>query len=146
MTRSGDLEAAPSTPGAGGVVFSSAGEVLLVRYRSGTWAFPKGHVEPGETLEQTAVREVQEESGVSASVLAALPATRYRNDRGEAREIHWYVMTTPTAAPVLEDTFGEGGFFDPEVATQMLSYPEDRHLLQQALDHLNPKPTPNPVR
>ena len=145
MIRSGDPEAAPSTPGAGGVVFSSAGEVLLVRYRSGAWAFPKGHVEPGETLEQTAVREVQEEGGVSASVLAALPATRYRNDRGEAREIHWYVMTTRDSEPVLEDTFGEGGFFTPEVAAQMLSYPEDRQLLQRALDHLTSLPSPTPV-
>ena len=79
-------------------------------------------------------------------MVAALPATRYRNDRGEAREIHWYVMTTSASASVLEDTFGEGGFFAPEVAAQMLSYPEDQHLLQQALDHLNPAPSPTPVR
>jgi diadenosine hexaphosphate hydrolase (ATP-forming) len=148
VTLDHDPEAAPTTPvpGAGGVVFSPAGTVLLVRYRSGAWAFPKGHVEAGETLEQTAVREVYEEGGVSARVVTALPATRYRNDRGEAREIRWYVMTTPDSAPVLEDTFGEGGFFAPEVASQMLSYPEDRHLLQQALDHLNPALSSTPVR
>ncbi len=110
--------------------------VLLIRYRSGAWAFPKGHVEPGETLEQTAIREVREEGGVEASLLAELASTRYTNDRQEPRQIHWYAMRTASRAPVLEDTFGEGGFFAPEEAMQMLSYPEDRRLLSQALTFL----------
>ncbi|WP_407539569.1 NUDIX hydrolase [Deinococcus radiomollis] len=124
--------------GAGGVVFGPGG-VLLVRYRSGAWAFPKGHVEPGETLLQTALREVQEEGGVSASVLHPLTITRYTNDRGVSREIHWYAMQT-LGTPVLEDTFSEGGFFAPEEAAQMLSYPEDRQLLLQALHLMNATP------
>ena len=124
----------PSTPvlGAGGVVFGPAG-VLLVRYRSGAWAFPKGHVEAGETLEQAAVREVHEEGGVSATITAALSPTSYTNDRREQRQIHWYAMHTTSTRSVLEDTFAEGGFFAPEQAAQMLSYPEDRQLLQDAL-------------
>ena len=122
-----------AVPGAGGVVFSPAGAVLLVRYRSGAWAFPKGHVEAGETFEDTARREVLEEGGVRAEVTTALSPTRYTNDRGEARQIHWFVMQTDDAAPQLEDTFSEGGFFEPTLAAQMLSYPEDRHLLQEAL-------------
>lgn len=47
----------------------------LLRYRSGAWAFSRGHVKPGETFEQTAVREVQEAAGVRADILAALPTT-----------------------------------------------------------------------
>ncbi|MGY2892309.1 NUDIX hydrolase [Deinococcus sp. UYEF24] len=131
---------ASSTPvqGAGGVVFGPGG-VLLVRYRSGAWAFPKGHVEPGETLLQTAVREVQEEGGVTASALHTLTPTHYTNDQGVSREIHWYAMQT-LGAPVLEDTFSEGGFFAPDEAAQMLSYAEDRQLLSQALRLMNPAP------
>lgn len=114
-------------------MLDGAGRVLLVRYRSGAWAFPKGHLEAGETPEQTAVREVREETGVSAVPLAPLPATRYTNDRGEAREIHWFVMRAAGAPTALEDTFAEGGFFAPEVAASMLTYPEDQHLLRAAL-------------
>lgn len=114
------------------MVFGPAG-VLLVRYRSGAWAFPKGHVEAGETLAQAAVREVQEEGGVSAHIAVALSPTRYTNDRGEQRQIHWYAMQTSSARPVLEDTFAEGGFFAPEQAAQLLSYPEDCRLLLEAL-------------
>ncbi|GBF05053.1 NUDIX hydrolase [Deinococcus aerius] len=122
------------TPGAGGVVLDAAGRVLLVRYRSGAWAFPKGHVEPGETLEQTAVREVREETGVTATPLAPLPETRYTNDRGEARVIHWFAMRAAGTAPTtLEETFPEGGFFPAGVAAAMLTYPEDQHLLRAAL-------------
>ncbi|EYB68234.1 NUDIX hydrolase [Deinococcus phoenicis] len=134
----GAASSAAPTPGAGGVVLDAAGQVLLVRYRSGAWAFPKGHVEVGETFAQTAVREVHEETGVTATPLAPLPDTRYTNDRGEARVIHWFVMraapTDPVAAPTaLEDTFAEGGFFPAEQAAGMLTYPEDQQLLRAAL-------------
>lgn len=122
------------TPGAGGVVLDGAGRVLLVRYRSGAWAFPKGHVEAGETLEQTAVREVREETGSIAIPLAPLPETRYTNDRGEARVIHWFVMRAAGSAPTtLEETFPEGGFFPAGEAAGMLTYPEDQSLLRAAL-------------
>lgn len=115
-------------------MLDGGGRVLLVRYRSGAWAFPKGHVEPGETLEQTAVREVQEETGVSAAVRAPLPETRYTNDRGEARVIHWFAMRAAGETPTtLEDTFPEGGFYAVDEAARMLTYPEDRELLHAAL-------------
>lgn len=120
-------------PGAGGVVLNEAGQVLLVRYRSGAWAFPKGHVEPGEGPEQTAVREVREETGVRAAVLAPLPETRYTNDRGEARLISWFVMRAVSGSPVLETTFTAGGFYAADEAAGMLTYPEDRQLLLAAL-------------
>jgi bis(5'-nucleosidyl)-tetraphosphatase len=39
-------------------------EVLLIQHQAGHWAFPKGHAEPGETPQQAAVRELQEETGL----------------------------------------------------------------------------------
>ena len=128
---------APPVPGAGGVVLRGP-HVLMVRYKSGAWAFPKGHLESGETPQQAALREVQEETGVAAQVVAPLSTTRYTNDRLEAREIHWFLMTTSdTSAASLEDTFGEGGFVETGEASQRLSYPEDRALLAEALERWN---------
>lgn len=126
MTQAGEA-------GAGGVVFGPGGRVLLLRYRSGAWAFPKGHIEPGETPQETAVREVQEETGVTARVIAPLSTTRYLNDRGTRREIQWFRMTTEATSLSLESTFGEGGFFEPDAALTLLSYPEDQTLLREAL-------------
>ena len=40
-------------------------EILLIKHNGGHWAFPKGHVEAGETEEETALREVQEETGLT---------------------------------------------------------------------------------
>lgn len=48
-------------------------ELLLIKHNGGHWAFPKGHVEVNETEEETAYREVQEETGLSVKI-----DTRYR--------------------------------------------------------------------
>lgn len=124
----------PADPGAGGVVLNAAGEVLLVRYTGGGWTFPKGHIEAGETLEQTAEREVLEETGVAARVVAPLPVTRYTNSRGVAREIHWFLMRVGAAQTRFEPIFEDGGFHAPAAAAGLLSYQQDHTLLRAALD------------
>lgn len=85
--------------GAGGVVFNAKREVLLLRDRMGFWVFPKGHPEPGESLEEAAVREVWEETGVRAEVLLPLYPTRYVNPKGVEREVHWFLMRGGGAPP-----------------------------------------------
>jgi len=123
-------------PGAGGVVFNARGEVLLIRDRNGFWVFPKGHLEPGETPEAAAVREVLEETGVQAEILAPLGVTRYQNDRGEPREIHWFLMRGEGELRLAEDEgLTGGGFFEVEEALEKLDFPEDKKLLEEALAH-----------
>ena len=123
-----------AVPGAGGVVFDEAGRVLLIRDRNGFWVFPKGHIDPGETPEEAEVREVLEEAGVRARVLAPLTTTRYRNDRGEEREIRWYLMRGDGEVR-LEAGLTGGGFFEAEEALEKLDFPEDKALLEVALAH-----------
>lgn len=52
------------------VVREDAGqkEILLIRHNAGHWAFPKGHMEEGETEVQTASREIQEETGLMVDI------------------------------------------------------------------------------
>jgi len=68
----------------GGVVYRLRDgdvEVLLVgRSRGGLWALPKGTPEPGETHEQTALREVQEETGVRGAIVQPIGEIRYTFD------------------------------------------------------------------
>jgi diadenosine tetraphosphate (Ap4A) HIT family hydrolase/ADP-ribose pyrophosphatase YjhB (NUDIX family) len=60
-----------SVTSAGGIIVEN-GKALLVRLDSGLYAIPKGHTEPGETLEQTALREMAEETGAKAHIVERL--------------------------------------------------------------------------
>ena len=122
--------------GAGGVVFNSAGDVLLLRHQSGSWVFPKGHIEPGEGPLETALREIEEEAGVTARCDDADETftTSYHNPRGELRRITWFRMHTDARAPVLrEKLFPDGAFVPPGDALERLSFSEDRRLLERVL-------------
>jgi diadenosine hexaphosphate hydrolase (ATP-forming) len=122
--------------GAGGVVVNDAGAVLLIRHRNGSWVFPKGHIEAGESKVDAAVREVEEEAGVQAVVVDPRQTwqTEYVNPRREGRRITWYLLRTQANEAVMREAiFPTGGFFDPEEALPMLAFEEDRQLLRHAL-------------
>ena len=122
--------------GAGGVVLNDEGKVLLIRHRNGTWVFPKGHVEPGESKVDTAVREVEEEAGVQAVAIDPRQTwqTEYVNPRREGRRITWYLLRTNAREAILREAiFPHGGFYPPEEALTMLAFDEDRGTLKQVL-------------
>jgi diadenosine hexaphosphate hydrolase (ATP-forming) len=120
--------------GAGGVVFNPSGEVLLIRYpgKRGAWDFPKGHIDPGETVDIAAVREVLEEGGVTATITRALGTTEYTNPRGEARRIHWFAMRTQALEAIPEPGF-KADFFAVSVALGKLEHEQNRQLLLEAM-------------
>lgn len=83
---------------AGGIITDDAGDMLLIR-RNGRWDLPKGKVEPGETLLQAALREVEEETGISVSsvlVGSKLPTKTYHifNLYGgwHLKQTSWFAM------------------------------------------------------
>ena len=120
--------------GAGGVVFNANFEVLLIQYpesRGGGWSFPKGHIDPGETPEIAAIREVLEEGGVRAEIVDSLEQTRYVNPRGVSREIFWFAMRTSDLEVTPEPGF-QAGFYGPAEALKLLSHAENRALLESA--------------
>ncbi len=128
---------------AGGLVLdrlsTSAYAVLISRIdrrNRQVWSFPKGHVEPGETFEQTAVREVSEETGVSARVLSLLGEIDFSFTIGENRihkTVHHYLMIR---------VGGDLSDVDPEVdsvewvplrkVSDRLTYADERALLDTA--------------
>lgn len=126
----------PPIQGAGGVLFSPDGRVLLIRDRLGYWCFPKGHLDAGETLESAALREVEEETGIKGNIIQALSTTRYQNNKGIARQIHWFLMEGQGQIR-LEKGLNGAGFFDPEEARRLLAFPEDVRLLDEAIRHVH---------
>lgn len=118
---------------AGGVVVRQAGdrrEFLLVRARrSQAWVFPKGHVEEGESLEQTAVREVGEEAGVDAGVVGEAGVTEFRAG-GERVSAIYFVMQYRGETPINEGRERRWCPFDE--ARDRLTYENLREILDQA--------------
>jgi len=94
----------PYTKAGGGLVYNKKGEVLFI-FRGGKWDLPKGGIEKGEDIENTAMREVEEETGVNKlKVNKKLQKTYHvfkRNGVYKLKITHWFEMTTDfTGVPV----------------------------------------------
>ena len=83
---------------AGGLVINAKDEFLLIR-RSGLWDLPKGHQDPGENLETTAIREVEEETGLNGLILDKFICTTdhcyQRDGKWFLKHTWWYLMKCP---------------------------------------------------
>lgn len=67
--------------------------VLVHRPRYDDWSLPKGKAHRGESDEDTALREVQEETGLRCRLGPELMTVRYRTERGEDKTVRWWAMT-----------------------------------------------------
>jgi 8-oxo-dGTP diphosphatase len=113
-------------------------QVLLVhRPRYDDWSLPKGKADPGEREEETALREVEEETGFRCVLGERVGETRYRDSKGRDKVVYYWLMAPPTADGGA-DTFVPNHEVDevlwctvPEAA-ERLSYAHDRKLLEQA--------------
>ena len=87
----------PVQKAGGGLVYNKKNEVLFI-FRNGKWDLPKGGIEKGEDIAQTAMREVQEETGVDQLVIIDKLQKTYhifkRNGRYKLKITHWFEMRT----------------------------------------------------
>jgi 8-oxo-dGTP pyrophosphatase MutT (NUDIX family) len=90
-------EKIPVCKAGGGLVYNKKGEVLFI-FRNGKWDLPKGGIEKGEEIEETAKREVEEETGVGKlSIKRKLQKTYHvfkRNGKYKLKVTHWFEMHT----------------------------------------------------
>lgn len=90
-------EKIPVCKAGGGLVYNKKGEVLFI-YRNGKWDLPKGGKEKGEEIDLTAMREVEEETGVGKlKIKDKLQKTYHvfkRNGKYKLKITHWFSMTT----------------------------------------------------
>jgi 8-oxo-dGTP diphosphatase len=117
---------------AGGVVVRDGRVLLVHRPRYDDWTFPKGKLDPGESFEDAALREVEEETGVRCTLDRELPATRYEV-RGRPKLVRYWLM-----APEAETDFvpnhetDEVRWLTPDEARALLTYDHDRDVLAAA--------------
>jgi 8-oxo-dGTP diphosphatase len=117
---------------AGGVV-ARAGLIALVhRPRYDDWTLPKGKLDAGESFEEAALREIEEETGIRARLVRELPETHYEV-RGRPKVVRYWLMeveSDPGFVP--NDEVDELRWLEPAQASALLTYERDRDVLAAA--------------
>jgi 8-oxo-dGTP pyrophosphatase MutT (NUDIX family) len=125
---------------AGGVVhrMAPAGtEIALVhRLKPALWALPKGTPQAGETLDETALRETREETGLEVEIEQPISSIRYFFVRGRtrfAKTVHFFLMRPVGGDLSLHDhEFDEVRWWPLEEAIELVTYPTERSVLERA--------------
>lgn len=131
---------------AGGVIFrrDDGGQVLLIKDSYGNWGFPKGHLEPGESAREAAVRESREETGIrSLEVRGPVGSTDWYFRQGDSvihKYCDYFLMETAGAQRASAQA-AEGVqacvWLSPEEAMSRISYENARRILERALERLS---------
>ena len=124
----------------GGIVIYRKKILLLYknyRNRYDGWVLPKGTVEEGETFEETALREVMEESGAKASILAYVGESHYSFQIPEdtiEKTVHWYLMESFSyfSKPQHDEYFEDSGYYKYHEAYHLLKFPNEKQILEEA--------------
>jgi 8-oxo-dGTP diphosphatase len=127
----------------GGVVWRRAGDgrvelAVVHRPRYDDWSLPKGKLDPGETWEDAALREVEEEVGLRCRLGEELPPVGYRDNKGRAKAVRYWLMEPDDSDGRFtpNDEVDEMRWLDVAAAVALLSYPHDAELVRAAGERL----------
>ena len=124
----------------GGVVIFR-GKILLLyknyKNKYEGWVLPKGTVEDGEEYKETAIREVIEEKGVSASIIKYVGKSQYTFNTPQntvMKDVHWYLMMAESyySKPQREEYFMDSGYYKFHEAYHMLKFTNEKQILERA--------------
>jgi 8-oxo-dGTP pyrophosphatase MutT (NUDIX family) len=126
----------------------SAGGLVLQRERNGysgliigrstprIWSLPKGHIEPNETIENAALREVKEETGIEATIIVKLSDIRYwfyANKLKHSKIVHFYLMRYVAGSPTPQiGEVDEALWAKLDELPEMLTHVNERRLIEIA--------------
>ncbi|MBQ2679356.1 MAG: NUDIX hydrolase [Firmicutes bacterium] len=129
----------------GGVVIFRGKILLLYKNQNGKymgWVLPKGTVEMGESHEETALREVKEETGVKGEIIKYIGKTQYVFRNGNdviSKTVHWYLMSATSyyCKPQSEEFFADAGYYKFHEAYHLLKFNDERQMLKKAYNEYN---------
>jgi len=133
----------------GGVVIYRNKVLLLYKNQSGRyvgWVLPKGNQESMESTAEAALREVKEESGVSAHIISYLDSTEYSFKSADellSKTVHWYLMGTNSyyCKPQAEEFFADAGFYKRHEAEHLLKFHDEKQIMRKAFAEYDKKTT-----
>jgi 8-oxo-dGTP diphosphatase len=119
---------------AGGVVVRDGRVAVVHRPKYDDWSLPKGKLDPGETWEQAALREVREETGLPCRLLDELPSVAYADNRGRPKTVRYWRMEPVGEAGGLDGSeVDELRWLLPAEAAALLTHTRDREVVATAL-------------
>lgn len=123
---------------AGGVVIHD-NKILLLKKYYGDWVLPKGKIETDETIAKTAIREVNEETGIDAKILKKVGYARYYyyNQNGEkiSKRVDYYLMSLEGGKliPQKEEGFSLADFVEYNQALHLLKHDSEKNMVKNAM-------------
>lgn len=123
----------------GCIILNDKNEILLILQTEGHWGLPKGHVEEGETEEQTAIREVKEETNIDVIVNTNLRYNMVYNPKEDVeKEVIYFIAknTSNDCKPQLEEV-QEMKWLDIDNAINTITYENSKDLLRKVKKDLN---------
>jgi 8-oxo-dGTP diphosphatase len=126
--------AEPLVRAAGGLIWRRAGsgrlEIVLVhRPRYDDWSIPKGKLEPGESDEGAALREVEEETRVVGTLGPELPSSTYIDRSGRTKRVRYWAMTVASGDPGPANEVDDARWVPFDHARNLISYERDLDVL-----------------
>ena len=118
---------------AGGILERDGRIAVVHRPRYDDWSLPKGKLDRGESFEQAALREVEEETGYVCELGDELEPVRYRDNRGRPKLVRYWRMVVVGGEFAANDEVDELRWVPPDRARRLLSYAHDRALVQSLL-------------
>lgn len=129
-----------TTESAGGIILNPLNEVAVVSQKGDSWSLPKGHVDPGETPQQAAEREIAEETGITqlAFIRELGSYERYKIGKGgegedttELKRIHMFLYKTLQQALQPTDVHNPEARWVPiDEVSKLLTHPKDKEFFE----------------
>jgi 8-oxo-dGTP diphosphatase len=114
---------------AGGVVLRDGEIVVVHRPRYDDWTLPKGKAEPGESDQDCALREVEEEAGLRCELLQELTTVVYDDARGRLKQVRYWLMRPVSGELRPAYEIDDARWVPVDEAASVLSYDRDREVL-----------------
>lgn len=131
---------------AGGLVLQRGDDgvarvAVVWRSGRGDWTFPKGKLDPGETYERAATREVEEETGLVCEPLRFVGTTEYQHRKGRPKVVAYFLMVPTGGEFTPNEEVDELAWCTVPEAERLLTWDRDRELLERAsmLPELRPR-------
>ncbi len=119
---------------AGGVVQQDGLIAVVHRPRYDDWSLPKGKLDKNESSERAALREVQEETGLSCQLIEELDPVSYTDNRGRPKNVRYWRMKVLSGEFEVNDEVDELRWLSKADALELLSYEHDRELVAALAD------------